>query len=280
MKKSLVWMLICLILAGCSAQTTPTSTPTETTTPSASPTAEPTMTVQEATVFFILDTPLGLKLVSELRQFKIQKLTLEQQVMSELISGDLQPLDPDYGNLWTASNQLTSVQISGEVAILDIKKPTMSLGAAGEVAALNQLVWTMATLSPSVTSLTLLIEGVRADSLADHVNLTEGFPLRPDFEVLSAIQIESPLNGEDATQPVTVSGKACTFEANVLWSLYLNNQLQTQGSTLAAQACPVRSNWSVNLGTLSPGTYTFMAQEFSAKDGTLVAEDTKEFVVR
>jgi hypothetical protein len=218
--------------------------------------------------------------VSELREFTIQDQGIEQQVLSELISGSLQPLDPDYSNLWISPNDLISVEVSGEAAIVDIEKPTLSVGAAGELAALNQLLWTLAGLSSSVTSLTLLIDGVKAESLADHVDLTDGFPLEPDFEVLSAIQIESPQNGDDANQPVTVSGTACTFEANVLWSLYLNGQLENQGSTLAAEACPVRSVWSVNLGKLSPGIYTFVAQEFSPKDGTLVVEDTKEFAVK
>lgn len=42
----------------------------------------------------------------------------------------------------------------------------------------------------------------------------------------------------------------------------------------AAEAGPAWTKWSVKIPGLSPGKYLFMAAEYSAKDGSLIAQDT------
>jgi hypothetical protein len=78
---------------------------------------------------------------------------------------------------------------------------------------------------------------------------------------------------------VTASGFACTFEANVAWQLVRDGSVIDQGSTLAAEACPTRSSFAVELGELESGIYTLKVMEYSAKDGKLSSMDTKTFMV-
>lgn len=71
--------------------------------------AEPSNTDRAVKIYFVSDTPRGFKLFSEIRNFTDSK-NFSQEVISQLISGDLTPLDPDYVNLWGASSQLRSIK--------------------------------------------------------------------------------------------------------------------------------------------------------------------------
>ena len=73
---------------------------------------------------------------------------------------------------------------------------------------------------------------------------------------------------------------ACTFEANVVWTLLKDRKVIEEGFTTAAAACPDRSAWKVSLPELKPGEYVFEAKEFSAEDGSLFALDDKKFVIK
>ena len=99
------------------------------------------------------------------------------------------------------------------------------------------------------------------------------------YEVLNALQISSFAQGDTVSNPVIISGEACTFEANVLWTLRKDDKLLKSEPTTAKSACPDRSTWSVELGNLAPGNYSFTVEEFSAKDGSLSARDDKSFIV-
>lgn len=232
-----------------------------------------------AEVFFAIDTPDGVKLASELREFNATEQTLANVVLAQLITGDLQPLDPDYVNLWAAPNALNTLTVENSEASLDLLPVSLNVGAGAEVAAINQLVWTLTAIEPSVTSVSFLVDGQPAESFAGHVDTLGNFERALEYEVLNAIQIESINEGDSVGNPVSVSGRACTFEANLRWTLTRDSVLVDQGSTLAAEACPVRSKWMVELGNLAAGEYRFLTEAFSPKDGSLLVEDDKSFTV-
>ena len=81
--------------------------------------------------FFVSDTPRGFKLFSE-----VQPLTtaddLNLQVVSDLVSGKVVPLDPEYANLWGGTNTVNSVQITDSVATVDLGEISLNVGAEGE----------------------------------------------------------------------------------------------------------------------------------------------------
>ena len=127
----------------------------------------------------------------------------------------------------------------------------------------------------------LTVEGRPVESLAGHVDATQAFTLPPTYEVVSPIWLLQPVEGAQLPAGVlTMSGMACTFEANVAWSIRQGSSVVRSGSTTAAAACPDWSPWSVTIDGLAPGSYTAEAADYSAKDGSLIARDTKHFTIR
>lgn len=243
--------------------------------------AEPSARGQTAEVFYAAQNAGGTQLVlfSEITTVE-QTDELAEEVIGDLVEGELQPMDPDYVNLWDNSNELNDLTIAGNVATIDLDLGKLNVGAEGEQRAIEQLVWTLTGIEPSITTVRLLVNGKQVETLAGHVDATMDFTRAPDYEVLSPIQIQMPNEGEQVSGPVKISGQACTFEANVAWELTKDGTSVKDGSTTAAMACPDRSDWSVDLGDLEPGTYVFSAREYSAEDGSLTTEDTKTFVVK
>lgn len=239
--------------------------------------APPTTLVE---VFFVADTPQGFRLFSELREFDGPENTLSEVVMAQLVSGELQPLDPDYVNLWDSSHRLNSLRVAGSLATLDLDLGTLNVGAEAESRAIDQLVWTLTAINPELETVSLLVDGAPVDSLAGHVDATLPFIRGDTTQILSPVQISSPREGDVLRNPVVVEGQACTFEANVVWEVVSQGVVLERGATTALAACPERSAWSVTLSELDPGTYSVYAWEESAEDGSQAALDTRTFAVR
>ena len=229
--------------------------------------------------YFVGDTPQGFRLFSEWQDVGESGVSSPEQIIGALVQGDIQPQDPDYTNLWDSSHSLRGIEVVDGVATIDLDLGTLNVGAEAEQRAIDQLVWTLTGIDQSINQVLILVEGAPVESLAGHVDATGGFTRGDGLDVLSPLQIVSPHQGAEVTLPVTITGEACTFEANVVWGLYKEGVLLEEGFTTAESACPDRSAWSVELGDLEPGTYTFSAQEFSAEDGALRAEDSKSFYI-
>lgn len=230
-------------------------------------------------VYFVSDTPHGFRLFSEERTFSVVD-DIELQVISDLVSGKTLPLDPDYVNLWGGTNRVNSVSIAGSIATVDLGELSLNVGAEGEQRAIDQIVWTLTALVPDVKSVAFTVNGKTIESFAGHVDTTATFERAIDYEVLNPIQINSINQGAELTSPVTISGQACTFEANVVWKLSQNGVALKDGFTTATSGCPDRGDWSISLGNLDPGTYTIQALEYSAEDGSLFAIDDKQFTIK
>jgi hypothetical protein len=230
--------------------------------------------------FFVSDTPRGFKLFSETQNYQVKEGDLNLQVVSDLVSGAVVPLDPQYSNLWEKSNTVNSVTIDQAVAIVDLGTLQLNVGAEAEQRAIDQIVWTLTELSPEITGVAFTVNGKTVESFAGHVDTTGVFERAIAYEVLNPIQISSINQGAELTSPVTISGQACTFEANVVWKLSQDGKVVQEGFTTASSGCPERGNWSIKLADLTPGEYKFEALEYSAEDGSLFAIDDKEFVIK
>lgn len=228
-------------------------------------------------LYFVSDTPRGLKLFSE-EQISSDFYDLNLQVISDLVSGKVAPLDPDYVNLWGGTNTVNSVSINGSVATVDLGEISINVGAEGEQRAIDQIVWTLTGLVPEVKSLAFTVNGEVVESFAGHIDTTVKFERAIGYEVLNPIQISSPREGAGLISTFTVSGQACTFEANVVWKLLQDGKVVKEGFTTASSGCPERGDWSISLEDLEPGAYTIQALEYSAEDGSLFAIDDKEFL--
>lgn len=233
----------------------------------------------KATIYFVADTPRGFKLFSEKREFpKSNDFALK--IISDLVTGKIVPRDPNYVNLWNSKNVLNSITTADSVATIDLGAISLNVGGESEQRAIDQIVWTYLELNTAMKAVRFTVNGEIVESFAGHVDTTGDFTRAPAYDVLNPLQISSFVEGDVISNPIKISGEACTFEANVFWRLSKSGKVLKEGSTSASNACPERSSWVVSLGELPGGSYTFEAIEYSAEDGSLFAIDDKNFFVK
>ena len=100
---------------------------------------------------------------------------------------------------------------------------------------------------------------------------------------LCDIWVDDPAPGAAlrAASPVSVKGQAVAFEAHVQWELSRGGTVVRDGFTMTSIGAPSRGTFTVDLGRLETGTWTFRAFTTSLKDGTTVlAERVVTFSVR
>ena len=273
--QALVFSVSLLAIASCGAakpSASSTSTPSLVPTSSSSPTAP---IDQAATIYFVGDTGTQLRLYSELWEIPADN---GESALSVILSGK-QPKDPDYVNLWPAGSKLQALTIQGDLAIIDVNFTALNVGAEAESLALEQLSRTVVSLHSDITKVQFIRDGKVVETFAGHVDTSQPIAIDEGYSSLATIDINQNEN-EQLENPVVITGLACTFEANVPWELSQNGKVIDSGAVTAKEACPVRSPWKVDLGNLDPGTYTFRTWESSMKDGSLINEDTKTFVVK
>ena len=103
------------------------------------------------------------------------------------------------------------------------------------------------------------------------------------YQDLAPIWIIAPERGHvyKAGTSVVVTGESCAFEATTQWQLKKSGNAVRSGTTTASSGCPSRGTWTVNLGALASGDYSFRMFEVSMQDGKgVVAETSKPFTVR
>ena len=272
-----------LLLSACgsNSQNSSPSNPPVSSTPSES--AMPIIDdLQDYAFYFTSETAQGFRLVREVHQVsKVENDLGDDKGFNSLVmlvDGQLPPFDGDHRTLWNNGTKVNSVSVVGGVATVDLTLGRISLGAESEQRAIDQMVWTLIENDPAVTSVKFTIDGIVSESLAGHVDFSQVFTLAPSYEVLASVWIDL-LDRSDVSNPVSITGSACTFEANVAWELTQGGDVVSSGATTAATACPDRSDWSIDLGELAPGNYVLKVSDTSAEDGSLIFEDTKAFTV-
>ena len=266
---------------GSNSQNSSPSNPPVSSTPSES--AMPIIDdLQDYAFYFTSETAQGFRLVREVHQVsKIENDLGDDKGFNSLVmlvDGQLPPFDGDHRTLWNNGTKVNSVSVVEGIATVDLTLGRISLGAESEQRAIDQMVWTLIENDPTVTSVKFTIDGLVSESLAGHVDFSQVFTLAPSYEVLASVWIDL-LDRSDVSNPVSITGSACTFEANVAWELTKGGDVVSSGATTAATACPDRSNWSIDLGELAPGNYVLKVSDTSAEDGSLIFEDTKAFTV-
>jgi hypothetical protein len=257
MKRLALAVASLLLLTGCSGGTGP---------------------LRYADVYFVSETTQGLRLFSEKRGFVSSEMDLGSVVARGLVSGMLQPLDPDYQNLWGSYATLIQVSVVGDTVVVDLDLGALDWGAEGEARAIEQVVWTLTGVY-GLPEVSFLVNGEVAETFAGHVDTTVTFERGFDFEVLNNVQITSITEGSELISPVKVEGEACAFEAALVWELYRQETLISSGFTTAREACPTRSLWEVDLGDLLSGDYQIVVWEESAEDGSVHSVDSKRFSI-
>jgi hypothetical protein len=193
--------------------------------------------------------------------------------LTEMFTGS--PRDPDYRSLWPTSTSVLSVKrLGGGVVQVDLSG-FVQLGAAFEVAAVQQLVHTVTAAEPSNPSVSLLVNGAVPPS--GHMDWSEPVKRSAPLETLSNVWILSPVQGATVPAPVKVSVYGTGWEGNVPLKVFKGSTevASTQVTTMMGGFTQAQTTID-----LPPGTYELRAYNDNGRDETLQLWDTKTFTVR
>jgi hypothetical protein len=187
-----------------------------------------------------------------------------------------------YLQLWPSGTSAAVTMTANEIQVVLSGPGVAGLAAEQQRIAVQQVVW-------AVTA------GVQKDvpvriSVASGGNIFETMPAnvykRPadaqSYQDLAPIWVDTPSRRQDlpAGAPVVVKGQACTFEAGYQWELKRGAALAKKGfGTVPAGACPVRGEYSIDLGKLPAGNYSIRVFASSAEDGSVHAQKVVSFSV-
>jgi len=152
--------------------------------------------------------------------------------------------------------------------------------------AVQELVWTaQAAVGQGTIPVKLMVTGGSSTLFGTYpTSQTYNRPAKDlQYQDLAPIWITAPDRGHvyKAGTSVVVTGESCAFEATTRWQLKRSGTAVRSGTTTASSGCPTRGTWTVDLGALASGDYTFRMFEVSMQDGKgLVAETSKPFTVR
>lgn len=262
-------LLVTALLTACTEpDPEPSDSPPQTMSPSPtqtpSPTSEPTETpmAQEVSVYYMIDSRVGLRLVPERHDVSGDAV---QGAVEAMIAG---PDDPDYTSPWNTATQVLGVT-PGDTVVVDLSADarTADIGSEGAALMIQQLVHTVtAAVGDDTAGVLLTIEGAPAGELWGVVEWTQPVGRDDPLGVQYLTQIDVPREGATTTSPVTVSGQAAAFEANVPWSVLDDSgtevaagfTMTSEGMTFAPYSFTVE---------LAPGTYTIVVTEDDPSGG-------------
>jgi germination protein M len=153
------------------------------------------------------------------------------------------------GSQIPSGTQLLGLSVDNAVATVDL---TSEFESGGGSASMNmriaQVVYTL-TQFPTVKGVLFELDGRRVDVLGGEGVIVDQPVTRKDFRsLLPAILVESPQIGERVGSPVTVSGSANVFEANVSVEV-VDASGKVVGSTFTTATCGTgcRGTFSVDV---------------------------------
>jgi hypothetical protein len=183
------------------------------------------------------------------------------------------PIDPDYRNPWGQSLDVTDITANSGVTTFNLADPDND--GVGALPA-NQTLRTLALQTLARTAgMDSGVFGLYFNGGGDDI----GYSVQPLDAVRAFLTIDNIVDGQTLSNPVTVQVSGNTFEGNVVWQLLdANGDKVDEGYTTTSQG--MWTQVPVELGDLSPGTYTFKAIEYSMEDGQTIQNlDDKTFTV-
>ncbi len=264
--------------AGSPSQTVDSPSPSETSSaPSTDQVAVP--------VYYVGDTPMGDRLFREFRRVDAGTRLLA----AAQLATDGPPQDPDYRTLWP-SGAIAAVSFDGvgaagsfsvELADSSLEQRPAGMSSAEAKLAVQGLVFTLQGTGKARAPLTAYFDGEVVPLLG--IDTAKGMQHNPDL--LSLVNITQPEEGQQVTgSTLKVEGVANSFEANVPW------EIQDAGGKVALKGFVTAEGWmdklypwsdEIDISSLSPGTYTFIARTDDPSDGEGPGpfEDTRSFTV-
>lgn len=279
---------LAVVLAGCGTDdggdgatprpTTATSEPPSAT-PSESPSAEPSEPAEPTVsgVYFMADTRNGLRLTREMRDLAGEDPARE--AVETMIDG---PEDPDYVTPWNPDTEVLGVTREAEAITVDLSEDarTANIGSEGAALMIQQLVYTVTEAVDEQAPVELLIEGEPAGELWGVVAWDEPVSREDPLSVRSLVQIDSPGEGDTVSSPVTVTGEAAAFEANVPWRVLDDSGAEVEAGFTMTSEGQTFAPFSFDV-ELEPGTYVVEISEDdpSGGEGGTPTTDTRTVTV-
>jgi hypothetical protein len=259
-----------------SASASESTTPTESSEPadpsetaSAEPTAVPT--------YFAGDTPLGTRLFREFHQ------VTGAPADAALAALGTDPLDPDYYTLLPSGE----LHVSGTDPVVELPDANWAqLPPGGKAAdaklAIQQVVRTVQGVLQSDAPVSFTLDGQPASTVLGQEQPADGFKAVEDD--LALVNVTTPEEGQQVSGTITAEGVANSFEATVPWEVRDESGKKVlDGFSTAEGWADKLYPWStqVDLSSLAPGTYTFVAMtdDPSGGEGGGPTEDTKTIIV-
>jgi Immunoglobulin-like domain of bacterial spore germination/Sporulation and spore germination len=260
---------------------TPTAKDTPSTSPSASPSASGTTTASaDVFVYYVQANPEGPRLYRESHSSTGQvtggsgggDLGQAELAVDAMLGQD--PKDPDYASPWPADVKVLNFHQDADTVTVDLSE-FLKQSAKLETAGVQQLVYTVTANDPSAKKVQLLVQGKAPQGRHDWSG-----PIRraPMIDVQGQIWILAPTQNTTVSSPVAIDGFGTAFEATISWEVRKDGAVVAQGHTQGgANGEFAEFHDSV---ALPAGDYELTAFEVSAKDGSPVHIDTKNFTVR
>jgi len=277
-----ITMLACVValavLGACSSDSDSPSEPTdagstEEPTPSEGPTDEPSP-AEEATddetntvsfqVWFADGKRLAPAVATIEATPRVGSASLEALIKGPAGAGDLTSAVP-------AGTRVNSLSIEGGTATVDLSSEFESgSGIPSMGMRLGQLTFTL-TQFPTVKRVVLEVEGERVDEFSKEGLVIERPLTRADFEDISpAIIVDRPLGESQTDSPVTISGTANVFEANVSIRIVGSDGevlAKTFTTATCGTGCRGKFSKAVEFEVEKPTEATIQVYEESAKNG-------------
>lgn len=126
------------------------------------PASSPSPVTVAVDVYYVVDTPGGLRLVGERRD--VPRSAAAESAIAAMISG---PDDPAYSTTWNPKTRVIAVSRRGDQVTVDLSADARraNVGSAGAALMVQQLVYTVTSATRPTDRVRLLIEGEPAGEL-------------------------------------------------------------------------------------------------------------------
>jgi len=202
------------------------------------------------------------------------------------------PRDPDYRSLWPAGTEATAsydgdvitVDLTGpDVTALHDRPPGMTKREAG--LAIQQVVYSVQGAAKERAGVQFLLDGQHTDQVLGEP-ASEPLTNAPLSATVTLMNITQPEEGMVVTgDMISAEGVANAFEATFHWEIRQGDQVVATDFGMAEQGGQVDKlfPWelSIDVSSLAPGTYTFVATNDDPSDGEGFDpdSDSKTFVI-
>lgn len=289
-------LVVTAALAGCSSDGSDDQTPSAQDSPAASasqspspsptdagsPSAEPTRGTTTVPIYWVGDTPQGPRLYREFRRVSGTPL----QAAADLLT-DGKPLSPRYRTLFPGGT-FASVAIQDGVIVATARDeawqtPGRLSEAQGELA-VQSLVYTLQGTARRRLPVEVRVEGSDEADFLFGYDTAGGVKAADQLSTLSPVSITTPETGAVVSGgSLKASGVANSPEGNVPWTVQdAAGKTVLDGFATADGAMDALYPWSttIDVSSLSPGSYAFVARTDDAESAAKNAQDYRTFTVR